>query len=111
MNLPEEYYDLAIKLIELSNNNKVTWEAGEETEYILSHKSFRIELYPYSVPEEEKNYYHMSFQKADGTVDDGFDVSNWDYGYETLVTLYSSASRNAQGVRGAINEFLSGFDE
>ena len=110
MNLPKEYANLATELIKLTNTDKVNWGRGEETEFTLNRGGVNIEIYPYTNKDEEiLHYYYFSFKKE--SIHDGFRVSNWDYGYDLLEELYKAASRNAQGVRKAIDDFLSGFED
>lgn len=113
MNLPEEYSDLAIKLIELSNEDKVKWKISTsyiENEFILKHNKVIITIYPFTNPDEERSYYNFSFKSGD-KISNTFKVSNWDYGYTTLEELYNSASRNAQEIRKEISDFLSEFND
>lgn len=110
MNLPEEYLKLASMLINLSNDDKVKWTKTNENEFKLNHEKVIIEIHPFTNPDEEKYYYYLSFRTKDKKINNSFKVSNWDFGYDILEELYNAASRNAQGIRDAINDFLSDFD-
>ena len=109
MNLPEEYAEIAKKLIDLTNNDDVKWSKGKkDNEFILDHNKIEIGLYPLNDPDQEKHFYFFIFKSQKAA--NNLKVSDWDYGYEILEELYNAASRNAQDIRGAIKDFLSEFD-
>jgi hypothetical protein len=109
MALQEQTAKLIDKLIELSEQGKVSWqETADENTFLASVNKFVVTI---AKPDYQSGYEFVVTDQVGRTLEEARAIGNQDAYYERLGLLQELARRSARNVGEALSDLLSSLEQ
>lgn len=104
--IPKAYDEFIRKLIEATEDGKVSWEEDLEKTLICRRKNITVSIIYHFDEDAELSYYYFYYHNVSDGKRAQFRVSSNYKDYEVMERLYNAAAANAHGIEEELEDFF-----